>query len=74
MEFSRQEWWSGMPFPSPSLVDHILSERSTMTPPSWVALHGMAHSFIELNKVVVHVIGLISFLQVWFSFCWPSDG
>ena len=27
-------------------MDHILSELSTMTRPSWVALHGMAHSFI----------------------------
>ena len=40
MGFSRQEYWSGLPFPSP--VDHILSELSTMTSPSWVALHGMA--------------------------------
>ena len=39
-------------FPSP--VDHILSELSTMTRPSWVALRGMAHSFIELDKAVVH--------------------
>ena len=39
-------------FPSP--VDHVLSELSTMTCPSWVALHGMAHSFIELDKAVVH--------------------
>ena len=31
-----------------------------MTRPSWVALHGMANSFIELDKAVVHVIvGLI---------------
>ena len=30
--------------------------------PSWVALHGMAHSFIESDKAVVHVISLISFL------------
>ena len=29
MVFSRQEYWSGLPFPSP--VDHILSELSTMT-------------------------------------------
>ena len=28
----------------------------------WVALHSMAHSFIELDKAVVHVISLISFL------------
>ena len=27
--FSRQEYWSGLPFPSP--VDHILSDLSTMT-------------------------------------------
>ena len=33
-----------------------------MTRPPWVSLHGMAHSFIELDKAVVHVINLISFL------------
>ena len=69
---SRQEYWSGLPFPSP--VDHILSEPSTMTCPSWVALHGMAHSFIELDKVMAHVIRLVSFLCLWFSVCLPSDG
>ena len=62
--FSRQEYWSGLPFPS--LVGHILSELSTMTHLSWVALHGMAHSFIELDKAVVHVIRLVSFLWLWF--------
>ena len=71
MGFSRQEYWNGLPFPSP--VDHILSELSTMTHPFWVALQGMAHSFIELDKAVVHVISLISFLWLWFSFCLPSD-
>ena len=34
-------------------------ELSTMTCPSQVALYGMAHSFIELDKAVVHVINLI---------------
>ena len=72
MGFSKQEYWSGLPFPSP--VDHILSELSTMTCPSWVDLHGMARNFIELNKAVVHVISLISFLWFWFSFSLPSDG
>ena len=38
--FSRQEYWSGLPFPSP--LDHILSELNPMTLPSWVALHSMA--------------------------------
>ena len=59
MGFSRQEYWSSLPFPSP--VDHILSELSTMTHPSWVALHSMAHSFTGLDKAVVHVISIISF-------------
>ena len=72
MGFSRQEYWSGLPFPSP--VDHVLSELSTMTCPSGVALHGMAHGFIELDKAVVHGISLISFLWLWFSFCLPFDG
>ena len=71
MGFSRQEYWSGLPFLSPG--DHILSELSTITCPSWVALHSMAHSFIELDKAVVHVICLISFLWLWFSLCLPSD-
>ena len=39
-------------FPPP--VDHILSEFSTMTCPSWVALHSMAHSFSELCKPLCH--------------------
>ena len=41
MGFSRQEYWRGLPFPSP--VDHVLSELSTMTCPPWVALHSIAH-------------------------------
>ena len=58
MAFSRQKYWSGLPFPSP--VDHVLSELSTMTCPSWVALHGKAHSFIEL--------GLWYMWSVWLVF------
>ena len=72
MGFSRQECWSGLSFPSP--VEHILSELSSMSCPSWVALHGVVHSFIESDKAVVHAISLISFLWLWFSFCLPSDG
>ena len=48
MRFSRQKYWSGLPFRSP--VDHVLSEVSTMTHLSWLALHGMHHRFIELDK------------------------
>ena len=40
MGLSRQEYWSGLPFPYP--VDHILPDLSTMTLPSWVVQHGMA--------------------------------
>ena len=67
----KAKCWSGLPFPSP--VDHVLSELSTMTHPSWVALHSMVHGFSELDKSVVHVISWISFLWLWFSFCLPSD-
>jgi len=60
MGFFRQEYWNGLPFSSP--VDHILSELSTTTLPSWVALHDLAHSFIELHRAVTHVMFLVSFL------------
>ena len=72
MGLSRQEYWSGLPFPSP--VDHVLSELFTMTHLFWLALHGVAHCFIELGKTLFHVIGVVSFLWLWFSFCLPSDG
>ena len=52
MRFSRQEYWSGVTFSSP--VDHVLSELSTTTCLSWVALHSMAHNFIELHKPLHH--------------------
>ena len=60
MVFSMQEYRSGLTFPFP--VDHVLSKLSTMTHLPWVALHSMAHNFIELEKAVVLVISLISFL------------
>ena len=72
MGFSRQEYWSGLPFCSP--VGYVLSELSTMIHPSWVALHGMAHSFTELDRAVISMISLVSFLWLCFSFSLPSDG
>ena len=51
---------SGLSFPSP--VGPILSELSTIIHLSLVGLHSMAHSFIELDKGVVHVIILVGFL------------
>ena len=75
MGFSRHEYGNGLPFPSPG--NHILSELSTMARLPWVALLGMAHSFIGLNKAVDHMIRLISFLWLWFlvhDFNLPTDG
>ena len=58
-----------------SPVYQVLPELSAVTHSSWVALQGMTHSFIELDKAVVHVISLVSFLcfSLWLSFCLPSD-
>ena len=65
MVFSRQKYQKGWPFPPP--VDHILSELSSMTCPSWVALQGLAHNFTELckplhyDKAVIHEGGCLLF-------------
>ena len=42
-------------------MNHILSELSTIARPSWMALYGMDHSFIELDKAVIHMIILVIF-------------
>ena len=42
VRFSWQVYWGSLPFPPP--VNHIWSELSTVTCPSWVALRGKAHS------------------------------
>ena len=68
MGFSRQKYWSGLPFPSP--VDYILSDLSTMTHLSWVAPHAWL-SFIELDKAVVCVIRFTRFLWLWFQYVCP---
>ena len=52
MRFSWQVYWGGLPFPPP--VDHVLSELSILTHPSWVARQGMANSFIVLCKPLCH--------------------
>ena len=69
MGFSKQEYWSGLPFPSP--VDHILWDLSTMTRPSWMAPPAWL-SFIELDKAVVLLwLDWLSFLWVWFQYVCP---
>ena len=59
MGFSRQEYRSGLPFPSP--VDHFSSELSAMTHPTSVAqaINSMAHSSIRLWSI----------WSVWLVFC-----
>ena len=65
MGFSRQEYWSGLPFPSP--VDHILWDLSTMTCPPWVAPRAWL-GFIELDKAVVLVwLDWLVFCEYGFS-------
>ena len=59
MGFSRREYWSDLPFPFP--VNLVFSQFSTMAHLSWVALHGMAHSFIEWR--------LCSMWSDWLVFC-----
>ena len=68
MGFSRQEYWNGLPFPSP--VDHILSRPLHHDRLGWP--HTVWLSFIELDKAVVCVIRLTSFLWLWFV-CLPTD-
>ena len=74
MVFSRQEYWSGLPLHWRSPVDQALSDLSTMTRPSWVALQAWL-GFIELDKAVVLVwldwlVFLMVSVWVWFL---PSD-
>ena len=57
--FSSQEYWSGLPFPSP--VNHILSDLSIMTRLSWWP-HTAWLSFIELDEAV-------SMWSDWLVFC-----
>ena len=51
--------WLAIPFSSePRFVRTLHHDPSVLS-----VLHGMAHSFIELDKAVVHVIKLVSFLR-----------
>ena len=57
--------WFTIPFSNGS---HFV-RLSTMTHPSLVALYSMLWSFTELHKAMIHVIILVGFLWLWFSFC-----
>ena len=46
--------WFAIPFSSgPRFISTLYHDPSVLDGPTW---HGMAHSFIELDKAVVHVI------------------
>ena len=51
-------------FAIPSSCGHFLTELSTMIQPSWVALHGMAHSIIELHEHLCHDKAVIHEVEV----------
>ena len=51
-------------FGIPSSCGHVLTELSTMIQPSWVALHGMAHSIIELHEHLCHDKAVIHEVEV----------
>ena len=51
--------WFAIPFSSGPCFVRTL----TMTHLSWVAIHCMAYSFIELDKAVVHVVHVISLVS-----------
>ena len=55
MGFSRQEYWSDLPFPPP--VDHILSDLSTVTRLSWVAPYWNMKSMGLTKHHYEHVSG-----------------
>ena len=61
---------------NPEMVCHSLLQWTTFCQNSlpWPVCLGMAHSFIELDKAVVHMISLVLFLWLWISFCLPPDG
>ena len=62
--------WFAIPFSSGQhFVRTLHHDQSILGGPM-----GMAHSFIELDKALVHMISFISFLWLWFSFCLSSDG
>ena len=60
--------WFAIPFSSGSQFVRTLHHDHLF----WVDLHGMAQRFIQLDKAVIHVISLVSFMWLWFSFCLPS--
>ena len=77
--YSRKDKVIKFKIPVPSPEDHILSDLSTMTRPSWVAPQAW-FSFIELDKAVVLVwLDWLVFCEygfsvsaLWYPFATPT--
>ena len=70
MGFSRQEYWSGLPFPSP--VDHILSDLSTMTRWSTLKsdwLYSLQPKMEKLYTVSKNKTRSWMWLRSWTPYC-----
>ena len=66
MGFSRQEYWRGLPFPSP--VDHVLSEPSTMTRPSGPLFYlGLILNSNACEQSIRNIYRLLLWSSVQFS-------
>ena len=59
--------WFPIPFSSgPCFIRALHHDPSVLGGPTC-----MTHSFIELDRVVIHVISFLNFLWLWLSFCVP---
>ena len=77
MGFSRQEYWSGLPFPS--LVDHVLLELSTMTnlsyqsPPLFLSLGAFLEKKSLKKKGICSLLGCFIDNLPWLFFLFFSN-
>ena len=61
---ARMLKWFAIPFSSgPRFVRTLYHDPSVYM----AVLHGPAHNFIDLHKVVIHIINLVSFHSLWLS-------
>ena len=67
---ARMLKWFGIPFSS----GPGFARLSTTIHLYWVTLHSTAHSFTELDMVVIHVISLVSFCDCAFPSVCPLMG
>ena len=70
MEFSRQEYWSGLPFPSPgNLSDPGIKPESPTLPAYW-RLNEILHVW---QKSLINISCLYNYYQISSSHVWISE-